>query len=114
MLQKLGQRSRRSLTFTPSFSQLYPHVNPYASSVGTSTPVSSRRPTPRAALQESTTYPIFLARHERPLQPVFLRVDVDVELLADVDRPGRVLQGVDHLQDAGVDPLGVVPGQRLL
>ena len=42
-------------------------------------------------------------------------LDVDVHLLADVERDRRLVgQGVDDLEDPGVDPLGVVAGQALL
>ena len=52
-------------------------------------------------------------RARRPSGSVCL--DVGVHLLADVERDRPVLgEGVDHLEDPGVDPLGVVAGQALL
>ena len=42
-------------------------------------------------------------------------MQIDVHLLADIDLDRALLgQLVDHLEDAGVDPLGVVAGQALL
>src|SRR5262249_13081541 len=42
------------------------------------------------------------------------RLDVNVHLLADVNRGVLVLNAVDDLQYAGIDSLGAVSGKRLL
>ena len=43
-----------------------------------------------------------------------LPFDEDIHLLADIDRNLALVELVDYLQDAGVDPLGAIAGERFL
>src|SRR5690606_20495289 len=45
------------------------------------------------------------------LRPVVDRVDVDIDLLPDVETLATRVEFINDLQDAGVDALGVLPGE---
>src|SRR5262249_10993631 len=71
-----------------------------------------RRPTPTRTAPRASSAAASLA-HSRPrLLWSGRRVDKHVELLAHKQRDLVILDAIDHLQHAGINPLGGIAGER--